>query len=170
MSLSTHRNISLLCDERWDETRQSQKWPTMHDSGGSKSIKEGVSYNARLVLKRVGHFSRPATFHSIEIDLFVMKGDPFRILRACNLCEMGVSLRKTGGQRLKNDSGKEESGRDWDEKENWPIVLIWSLFWLSKMNLDRLLSLSPWAESSPVRLSHQIRDSCYVHKHVVSLS
>lgn len=115
----------------------------MHDSGGSKSKKEGVSYNAHLVLKRVGHFLRPATFQSIEIDLFVMKGDPFRILRACNLCEMGVSLRKTGRQRLKNDRGKEESGRDWDEKENRPIVLIWSLFWLSKMNLDRLLSLSP---------------------------
>lgn len=142
----------------------------MHDSGGSKSKKEGVPYSAYLVLKRVGHFSRPATFQSIEIDLFVMKGDPFRTLRACNLCEMGVSLRKTGRQRLKNDSRKEESGRDWDEKENRAIVLIWSLFWLSKMNLDRLLSLSPWAESSPVRLSEKIRDSCYVHKHVVSLS
>lgn len=63
-----------------------------------------------------------------------MKGDQFRILRACNLCEMGVSLTKTGRQRLKNDREGEESGsgRDWGEKENRPIVLIQSLFWLSE--------------------------------------
>lgn len=111
-----------------------------HDSWGSKSKEEGVSSNARPLLKRVENFLWPATFQSIEIDLFVMKGDPFRVLRACNLCEMGVSPRKTGRQRLKNYRGKEESGRarDWDE--NRPIVLIWSLSWLSKMNLDRLLS------------------------------
>lgn len=90
--------------------------------------KKGVSSNALLVSKRVEHFSRPTTFQSIKIDLFVMKGDPFRILRACNLCEMGVSLRKTGRQRLKNDREKKESGRDWGEKENRPIVLIRSLF------------------------------------------
>lgn len=84
-----------------------------------QSEKEGVSSNTCLVLKRVEHFSRPATFQSIKIDLFVMKGDPFRILRACNLCEMGVSLRKTGRQRLKNDRGKEETGssRDWEKKK-----------------------------------------------------
>lgn len=62
----------------------------------TKSEEERVSSIARLVLKRVEHFSRPATFQSIKIDLFVMKGDPFRILRACNLCEMGVSLTKLG--------------------------------------------------------------------------
>lgn len=111
----------------------------MHDSWGSKSKEEGVSSNARPLLKRVEHFLWPATFQSIEIDLFVMKGDPFRILRACNLCEMGVSPRKTGRQRLKNYRGKESGrARDWDE--NRPIVFIWSLSWLSKMNLDRLLS------------------------------
>lgn len=131
-----------------------------HDSGGSKSEEEGVSCNARLVSKRVEHFSRPATFQSIKIDLFVMKGDPFRILRACNLCEMGGSLAKTGRQRLKNDRWKEESGssRDWGEKENRPIVLIWSLFWLSEMNFFCLLplhSLISWAGSSTLGLPQQ---------------
>lgn len=146
MSLSTHCNFPLSCDERWDETWQSQKWPTMDVSGGSKSEKRGGFLQCSPCFKESGHFSSPATFQSIEIDLFVMKGGPFRILRACNLCEMGVSLRKTGRQRLKNDRRKEESGRDWDEKEDRLIVLIWPLVWLSKTNLDRLLSLSPWAE------------------------
>lgn len=137
-------------------------WHKKHDSGGWKSEEEGVSPNARRVLKRVEHFSTPATFQSIKIDLFVMKGDPFRILRACNLCEMGVSLTKTGRQRLKNDRGKEESGsgRDWGQKENRPIVLIWSLFWLSEMNFCRLLplqSLIPWTGSSTLGQPRQIK-------------
>lgn len=170
--------FSLLPDESLNEIhldissdrKNTWCWHKKHDWGGSKSEEEGVSSNARLVLKRVEHFSRPATFQSIKIDLFVMKGDPFRILRACNLCEMGVSLTKTGRQRLKNDRGKEESGsgRDWGEKENRPIVLIRPLFWLSEMNfcsLLCLLSLIPWAGSSTLGLPQQIREatqSCYM--------
>lgn len=34
------------------------------------------------VLKIVKQFSRPATFKSIKIDLFVMRGGPFGILQA----------------------------------------------------------------------------------------
>lgn len=34
------------------------------------------------VLKIVKQFSRPATFKSIKIDLFVMRGDPFGTLQA----------------------------------------------------------------------------------------
>lgn len=71
---------------------------------------------------------------------------------------------------MKNDRGKEESGsgRDRGEKENRPIVLIRSLFWLSEMNfcsLLRLLSLIPWAGSSTLGLPQQIREaiqSCYM--------
>lgn len=47
------------------------------------------------VLKIVKQFSRPATFKSIKIDLFVMRADPFGLLQAWNLREMAVSIRKT---------------------------------------------------------------------------
>lgn len=63
------------------------------------------------VLKIVKQFSRPATFKSIKIDLFVMRGEPFGIPQAWNLREMGVSIRKTEA-RLKDDGGKER----WDRR------------------------------------------------------
>lgn len=63
------------------------------------------------VLKIVKQFSRPATFKSIKIDLFVMRADPFGIPQAWNLREMAVSIRKTERQRLKDDRGKERDER-----------------------------------------------------------
>lgn len=81
------------------------------------------------VLKIVKQFQRPATLESIKIDLFVMRGDPFGSPRAWNLCETGVSIRKTGRQRLKDDGG----GGEWKsqraglfsffkKRENRPLI------------------------------------------------
>lgn len=61
-----------------------------------------------------------------------MRGDPFGISQARNLREMGVSIRKTERQRLKDDRGEEmrkekESGRVRDggeRKKKDNIVLI----------------------------------------------
>lgn len=109
--------FSLLPDESLNEIHLRWKSATTestHDADTKSTTREAQRVKKRevffffsiacLVLNRVEHFSRPATFQSAKIDLFVMKGAPFRILRACNLCEMGVSLTKTGRQRLKNDT------------------------------------------------------------------
>lgn len=54
-----------------------------HESEGSTERERGreLPQNS-AVLKIVKQFSRPATFKSIKIDLFVMRGDPFGTLQA----------------------------------------------------------------------------------------
>lgn len=55
----------------------------IHDSKGSKEERDREREGKKnLVLKIVKQFSRPATFKSIKIDLFVMRGGPFGILQA----------------------------------------------------------------------------------------
>lgn len=60
-----------------------------HDSDGAQREKERGKREREIiatklcgVLKIVKQFSRPATFKSIKIDLFVMRADPFGIPQA----------------------------------------------------------------------------------------
>lgn len=64
-------------------TEQQYKRPMIQTEAPEKEReKREVPQNLGAVSKIVKQFSRPATFKSIKIDLFVMRGDPFGIPRA----------------------------------------------------------------------------------------
>lgn len=50
--------------------------------GSQEAQRDGCRTKIIGVLKVVKQFSRPATFKSIKIDLFVMRADPFGISQA----------------------------------------------------------------------------------------
>lgn len=55
---------------------------TQKEPGKRETESESAATKLCGVLKIVKQFSRPATFKSIKIDLFVMRGDPFGIPQA----------------------------------------------------------------------------------------